>query len=174
MRHQTCCAADTFPTEQRSIKLTGVQVFGVTWNSHITDRNTCTFATWGKEHVRLWTQNSTDGKLTWHANQISFGAFELQNVHSLAFLPTTHALVLGLARGTLLLVERLQAVRSIIAHRPGAQLLASDGSFSYSGVRGMALHAQGKVLLTAGAPSGLRKYMTTSPSDACAYHEVTY
>jgi echinoderm microtubule-associated protein-like 6 len=87
---------------------------------------------------------------TWAPSLLSFGKYDLQNVHSAAFLPSSRALVLGLARGDLLVIEGTQAVRSIAAHQPGPQIIADDGSITYSGVRGMALRHGDSVLLTAG------------------------
>jgi hypothetical protein len=131
-----------------------VQVYGVTWNPHISERERCTFATYGKKHSKLWTPQSPARGAparTWHATSLSFGPFDIQNVHSAAFLPKLHALALGLARDVVIVVEGTQAARSIAAHRPGPQGIAADGSVTYSGVRGMALHKRDTLLLTAGA-----------------------
>ena len=135
----------------------------MTWNQHVTQRERFTFATWGKKHCKLWMQQSSSAAgaaPTWHATGVSFGKFDAQNVHSAAFLPHSHALVLGLARGELLVVEGGQAVRSIVAHRPGPHIIADDGSVTYSGVRGMALHKDNSVLLTAGAHLREPRYMS--------------
>jgi hypothetical protein len=67
------------------------------------------------------------------------------------FLPVSHAVVLGLARGELLVFSDACAVRSIAAHRSGPQFIADDGSVTFSGVRGLALHHENSVLMSAGA-----------------------
>lgn len=146
-----------------------LQVFGATWNPHATDPSASTFVTWGKKHCKLWWQQQEGQPLTgraastgtlkaadtqsgtpWACKQLSFGRFDLQNVHSAAFLAVTHALVLGLARGDLLVFEGNVATRSIAAHHPGPQYIAPDGSVTYGGVRGLAL-LEDAVLLSAGA-----------------------
>ena len=130
-----------------------LQVFGVTWNSHISTPSRVTFATWGKKHCKLWHQSAAPAGGSgpaWTATGISFGAYDVQHVHSAAFLPKSNALALGLARGEMLVVQGTQAVRSIAAHKPGPQIIAADGSVTYGGVRGMALHEDGAVLLSAG------------------------
>jgi hypothetical protein len=140
--------------ENRAIN--AIQVYGVTWNPHILERKCFVFVTWGKKHCKLWVQQrpSAAGNRrsvpAWVPSLLSFGRFDLQNVNSAAFLPKSHALALGLNGGEVLVVEGGQAVRSIVAHRPGPQLIVADGSRAYSGVRGMALHKDNSVLLTAG------------------------
>lgn len=131
-----------------------MQVYGVTWDPFAKQED-IRFVTWGKKHCKLWTAQPVAGvgkasSTTWAPFLLSFGRYDLQNVHSAAFLPVTRALVLGLARGDLLVIEGTQAVRSIAAHQPGPQLIADDGNVTYSGVRGMALHCNNSVLLTAG------------------------
>lgn len=139
-----------------------VQVYGALWNPFLDEAKAAEFVTWGRKHCKLWTQQPPpqSGKPPAHAGwtpfQLSFGRHDVQNVHSAAFLPATHALALGLARGEVLIVERGQAVRSIVAHRPGPQAIRADGSISYGGLRGMALAQNNTALVTAGAaPVGL-------------------
>jgi hypothetical protein len=140
-----------------------MQVYGVTWNPFIKDRSQMVFATWGKKHCKMWNQvMQANGSSTWQATQLSFGKYPLQNVVSAAFLPVSHALVIGVAGGEILVFEGAasaragvlaytSAVRSIAAHRSGPQYIAEDGSISHSGVRGMVLHKDNTQLLTAGA-----------------------
>ena len=122
------------------------QVYGVTWNPHVSARGSQVFVTWGKKHCKLWSQLSG----SFQATQLSFGRFDLQNVHSAAFLPISHTLVLGLARGDIIIFDGTTATKSIAAHSPGPQFIADDGCISFSGIRGMALHERDTVLLTAG------------------------
>lgn len=141
-----------------------VQVYGVTWNPHLKDPSDFHFVTWGKKHCKLWTQSQNsrtsksgschkDNSIQIISKQLSFGRFDLQNVHSAVFLPETHAMVLGLARGDLLVFSGTSAVRSISAHRSGPQFIADDGSVTFSGLRGLALHHGDTCLLTAGVLS---------------------
>jgi hypothetical protein len=128
-------------------------VYGVTWNPHVLSPCDLVFTTWGKKHCKLWWQHDEKhASSAWASKQLSFGRFGLQNVHSAVFLPVSHALVLGLARGDLLIFSGNCATCSIAAHRPGPQFIADDGSISHSGVRGLALHKGNTVLLSAGAP----------------------
>ena len=60
-------------------------------------------------------------------------------------------MVLGLGRGDLLVFSGTSAVRCISAHRSGPQFIADDGSVTFSGLRGLALHHGDSCLLTAGA-----------------------
>lgn len=148
-------------------------MFGATWNPYVADPSSAAFVTWGKKHCKLWWQPEPSQTLSagarsaaavahkavspgaaWACKQLSFGRFDLQNVHSAVFLPVTHALVLGLARGDLLVFEGNVAVRSVAAHHPGPQYIAPDGSVTYGGLRGLALHEGGSVLLSAGAVLG--------------------
>ena len=62
-------------------------------------------------------------------------------------------MVLGLARGDLLVFSGTSAVRSVSAHRSGPQFIADDGSVTFSGLRGLALHHGDSCLLTAGMSS---------------------
>eukprot|EP00892_Ulva_mutabilis_P007281 jgi/Ulvmu1/4925/UM203_0004.1 len=150
------------------------QVFGATWNPHVADPANSVFVTWGKKHCKLWWPQADPhrgataaalnkpldphGGSTWACKQLSFGRFDLQNVHSAAFLPVTYALVLGLARGDLLVFDGNVAVRSIAAHHPGPQYIAPDGSVTYGGLRGLALHDGDSVLLTAGADGTVKRW----------------
>lgn len=139
-----------------------VQVYGVTWNPHVKDPSEFHFLTWGKKHCKLWSQSQPTSQKTLSSNrsnnthytskQLSFGRFDLQNVHSALFLPVSHSMVLGLGRGDLLVFAGTAAVRSISAHRSGPQFIADDGSVTFSGLRGMSLHHGDTCLLTAGAP----------------------
>ena len=149
------------------------QVFGATWNPYSNNPHSSTFVTWGKKHCKLWWQqkqqpshlqastptatsqgqkfSDTAGRTVWASKQLSFGRFDLQNVHSAVFLPVSHALVLGLARGDLLVFDGNVATRSIPAHHPGPQYIAPDGNVTYGGLRGLALHEDDSILLSAGA-----------------------
>jgi len=124
-------------------------VYGVTWNPHVWERSKQVFLTWGKKHCKLWAQSGAVGAFT--PTQLSFGKYDVQNVHSAAFLPGSHTIALGVARGDILVFDGATAVRSIAAHKSGPQFIADDGSITYSGLRGMALHERSTVLLTAGA-----------------------
>lgn len=95
----------------------------------------------------------------WSCKQLSFGRFDLQNVHSAVFLAATHALVLGLARGDLLVFDGNVATRCIAAHHPGPQYIAPDGSVTYGGVRGLALHEEDSILLSAGTTPQSRHHV---------------
>jgi hypothetical protein len=136
------------------------QVYGITWNPHVKEPARSHFLTWGKKHCKLWTQappkchNTASSKgahnTQYISKQLSFARFDLQNVHSAIFLPVSHAVVLGLGRGDLLLFSGTSAVRSISAHHSGPQFIADDGSVTFSGLRGLALHHGDTCLLTAG------------------------
>lgn len=137
-----------------------LQVYGATWNPHVKHPSKFHFLTWGKKHCKLWSQSQPISHKTLSAKshgtqytskQLSFGRFDLQNVHSVVFLPVSHAIVLGLGRGDLLVFSGTAAVRSISAHRSGPQFIADDGSVTFSGLRGLALHHGDSCLLTAGA-----------------------
>ena len=131
-----------------------MQVFGILWNPFNLERSQQIFLTYGKKHAKLWTQQHPEGsgkQTIWQPHALSFGRFDVQNVHSAAFLPKSNSIALGLARGEILVLENGHAVRSLVAHKAGPQIIADDGSITYGGVRGMVLHRGNTLLVTAGA-----------------------
>lgn len=148
-----------------------LQVYGVTWNAFEHDPARQSFVTWGKKHCKAWTRQPAGSRGTgsaWTATQLSFGRYDVQNVHSAAFLPVGHALAVGLAHGEIVVFEGTRAVRSIKAHACGPQFIAPDGSLTHSGVRGMSLQKENTVLLTSGAGAlATPSYLQLSLQPSC-------
>ncbi|KAJ9506292.1 hypothetical protein QJQ45_013870, partial [Haematococcus lacustris] len=130
------------------------RVYGVEWNPYeVSHSCPCAFVTFGRKHLKLWTCDAAS--TTWASKQLSFGKLPMQNVTSAQWLPPRSGseclLVAGVADGSLYLYKGSAAIRCVAAHRPGPQVIQADGHPSFTGVRGLRVCKDNKVLLSGGA-----------------------
>ncbi|MEW5311518.1 MAG: hypothetical protein WDW38_003227 [Sanguina aurantia] len=123
------------------------QVYGIEWCPHgVTAGSPGQFVSFGKKHIKLWT--CTTGQ--WSSKQLSVARLPMQHVHCAAWLSET-LVVAGMSDGQLYIFKGNAAIRAIAAHRPGPSGIQPDGHVAYTGLRGMRLCKDNKVLLTGGA-----------------------
>ena len=153
-------------------------VFGVAFDPFASslagdDAIAARFVSYGKKHVKSWSLLAKTGE--WVSRPMSFGAFGVQDVCSVAFLPppsrersggfTLNAsLVTGHPDGSLLVWRDGRAVSKIErAHGKGARAIQPDGAVAWGGgVRAMRLRLGSRgsdsTLITGGADGVLTQW----------------
>lgn len=142
-------------------------VYGVKWDPRAPVGGE-RFCTWGKKHVKMWTQDPVTRR--WSSRAMSFGEFGVEDVLAVEFLKppprreggpavTAGVVVGGCADGSLLLWRNGKAFRRVRAHARGPRTIQPDGTVAWGGgVRAIRLRPDVDVLLTGGADGAVAQW----------------
>ena len=142
-------------------------VYGVKWDPRAPAGRE-RFCTWGKKHVKMWTEDPVTRR--WSSRAMSFGEYGVEDILAVEFLKppprrdggaavTAGIVVGGCADGSLLLWRNGRAFRRVRAHARGPRTIQPDGTVAWGGgVRALRLRPDVDVLLTGGADGAVAQW----------------
>ena len=142
-------------------------VYGVKWDPRAPAGRE-RFCTWGKKHVKMWTEDPVTRR--WSSRAMSFGEYGVEDILAVEFLKppprrdggaavTAGIVVGGCADGSLLLWRNGRAFRRVRAHARGPRTIQPDGTVAWGGgVRALRLRPDADVLLTGGADGAVAQW----------------
>ena len=125
----------------RRVQARPTGVYGVKWDPRAPAGRE-RFCTWGKKHVKMWTEDPVTRR--WSSRAMSFGEYGVEDILAVEFLKppprrdggaavTAGIVVGGCADGSLLLWRNGRAFRRVRAHARGPRTIQPDGTVAWGG-----------------------------------------